>query len=293
MERTVFRERLPGFKVEQVIRSEEFHMAARHMHSEYEIYYLAEGELQYFLEGEELHLCPGTLCFIDCEKIHRTSSVSGRPYTNRILMEVNPEWLNDFFKAVKQIPRAEFFQKCCVVHLDKEEQRQVVDLFFAVAEEARSRKIGCELVVKSKLAELLVIALRAKQREEDICAENPSKAAISEYSYSKINEVAEYIRHNCQEKISLQSLSEQFFMSKAYLSRSFKEGTNFTVNEYLTVQRLKRARRLLETTKYNMTQVSEESGFESVSYFEKVFKKHMGLTPLKYRRLRQTSMPQK
>ena len=62
--------------------------------------------------------------------------------------------------------------------------------------------------------------------------------------------------------------------------------TGFTVNEYLTVQRIKRGRRLLETTDYSITQISEMPGFESVTYFERVFKKQMGQTPFKYRKLR-------
>ena len=293
MEKTVFRERLPGLKIEQVIRHEEFNMAARHMHSEYEIYYLAEGEIQYFLEGESIHLRPGTLLFIDREKIHKTSSVAGKPYSNRILIEVNPEWLSDFFKGMKDVTPESFFSRYRVLRLDEDERRQMEDILFAIAAEARHRKVGCELMVKSKLSELMLYAVRSNQVKPDIYVVQPPENAVLGYPYNKVNEVAEYIQKNCHEKISLQSLSEHFFMSKCYMSRKFKEATNFTINEYLTVQRLKKARRLLETTSYNMTQVSEESGFESVSYFEKVFKKHMGLTPLKYRKLRQTPMPQK
>lgn len=291
MEKTVFRERLPGLKIEQVIRNEEFNMAARHMHSEYEIYYLVEGEIQYYLEGESFFLKPGMLCFVGREKIHKTSSVPGSPYSNRILMEIKPEWLTDFFKAMKSITEDAFFDKFRVLQLNKEEQKRIEDILLVIADEARDRRAGCELIVKSKLTELMIYVLRSRRDENEIY-ESPQAERALGYPRNNINEVAEYIQRNCHEKISLDDLSERFFISKCYLSRRFKEATNFTVNEYLTVQRLKKARKLLETTGYSMTQVSEETGFESVSYFEKVFKKHMGLTPLKYRKLRQTPMPE-
>ena len=291
MENLVFRERLPGLKIDQVIRDKEFNMAARHMHSEYEIYYLMEGEVQYFLEGKSIHMKPGTMVFADREKIHKTSSVAGKPHSNRILLEVNPEWFAEFFKGVKDITEESFFEQYRVLRVEEKNRKEIEDILFTIADEAKNRKVGCEQIVKSKLMELMVYALRSKQMKQNTVVQTSEHAALR-YPYNKVNEVAEYIQQHCHEKISLQSLADHFFVSKCYMSRKFKEATNYTVNEYVTVQRLKKARKLLETTDYSMTQVSEETGFESVSYFEKVFKKHMGLTPLKYRKLRQIPIPQ-
>lgn len=292
MENLVFRERLPGLKIDQVIRDEEFNMAARHMHSEYEIYYLIEGEIQYFLEGKSIHMKPGTMVFADREKIHKTSSVAGKTHSNRILLEVNPEWFAEFFKGIKDVTEESFFEQYCVLRVEEKKRKEIEDILFTIADEAKNRKVGCEQIVKSKLMELMVYALRSKQMKQNTVVQT-SENAVLRYPYNKVNEVAEYIQKHCHEKISLQSLADHFFVSKCYMSRKFKEATNYTINEYVTVQRLKKARKLLEKTDYNMTQISEQTGFESVSYFEKVFKKHMGLTPLKYRKLRQTPLPQK
>lgn len=292
MENLVFRERLPGLKIDQVIRDEEFNMAARHMHSEYEIYYLIEGEVQYFLEGKSIHMKPGTMVFADREKIHKTSSVAGKPHSNRILLEVNPEWFAEFFKGIKDVTEESFFEQYRVLRVEEKKRKEIEGILFTIADEAKNRKVGCEQIVKSKLMELMVYALRSKQMKQNTVVQTSENAALR-YPYNKVNEVAEYIQKHCHEKISLQSLADHFFVSKCYMSRKFKEATNYTINEYVTVQRLKKARKLLEKTDFNMTQVSEQTGFESVSYFEKVFKKHMGLTPLKYRKLRQAPLPQK
>lgn len=282
MKQTIFKERVPGLMIEHITRDDEFNMAVRHMHSEYEIYYLLEGERYYFIESETIHIKPGTLLFIDREKIHKTSSVSGKPYYNRMLIELKPEWLETFFHSLRAITIGQFFSNYRMIVLDDEKQELVKSVMLTIAREAKERRIGYEQMIRSKLAELLLCVIRSEQRMPSADMEQKILSA----KCSKVNEVAEYIQENCQEEISLQGLSERFFVSKCYLSRIFKEVTGFTVNEYLMVQRIKKGRTLLETTEYSITQVSEMAGFESVSYFEKVFKKQMGQTPLKYRKIR-------
>lgn len=283
MKQTLFKERLPGLMVEHVIREGEYTMDARHMHSEYEIYYLLEGERYYFIESETIRVKSGTLLFIAREKIHMTSNVSGKTYYNRMLIELKEEWLRPFFKELRVVPIEKFFGNYRAIDLDEEGRVLVENIIRTIVEEAKERRLGYEQMVRARLTELFLYAIRCSRitPETDIAEENPLSAKCS-----KVNEVAEYIRDNCHENISLQTLSERFFVSKCYLSRIFKEVTSFTVNEYLTVQRIKRGRKLLETTDYSITQVSEMAGFESVTYFEKVFKKQMGQTPLRYRKIR-------
>lgn len=282
MKQTIFKDRVPGLMVEQIIRDEEFNMDVRHMHSEYEIYYLLEGERYYFIESETILIKAGTLLFIDRETIHKTTSVAGRPYYNRMLIELKPDWLEQFFKGLRVISLEQFFDAYRVVELDEEGRELVKNVMLAISRETRERRIGYELMIRGKLEELLLYVIRSRQTE---IAPEAEKGLLSA-KYSKVNEVAEYIRENCEEPISLQGLSDRFFVSRCYLSRIFKEVTSFTVNEYLTVQRIKKGRQLLESTDYSITQVAELAGFESVTYFEKVFKKQMGQTPLKYRKLR-------
>lgn len=284
MKQVVLKERIPGLMVEQVIHDEEFNMDSRHMHSEYEIYYLVEGERYYFVEGSMVLIKPGTLVFIEKEKIHKTNSVAGKPYYNRMLIELKQEWLEDFFRGLRVITMEQFFEGCRIVKLDEKGQELAERTILAISKEARERKIGYEQMIRVRLSELFMYVIRSRQ----MIPEADKEGNLLPAKCSKVNEVAEYIQENCYKKISLQGLAEQFFVSRCYLSRIFKEVTSLTINEYLTAQRIKRGRRLLETTGYSITQVSEMSGFESVSYFEKVFKKQMGQTPLKYRKLRTT-----
>lgn len=281
MIQVLFKERIPGLKVEQVIRDDEFSMDIRHMHSEYEIYYLVEGERYYFIESETFLIRPGTLIFVDKEKIHKTS-MAGRPYFNRILIELKEDWLETFFQEFRVITKQQFFQYYREVVLDEEGKSLVEELLRSIAWEAGKRKVGYEQMIRARLTEMMLYVIRFKQMEHGAVAERE----VSSGKHNKVNEVAEYIREHYTENLTLEDLSGRFYVSKCYLSRIFKEITSFTVNEYITVQRIKKGRELLEQSDFNITRISELAGFDSITYFEKVFKKHMGQTPRQYRQVR-------
>jgi YesN/AraC family two-component response regulator len=101
--------------------------------------------------------------------------------------------------------------------------------------------------------------------------------------HRKVSEVASYIIANPSEAISLNNLAEHFYISKHYLSRIFKEVTGFTVSEYINIHRIKRAKELLLHTDYNISEVANLCGYESITYFERVFSKYTETSPLKYR----------
>ena len=78
-------------------------------------------------------------------------------------------------------------------------------------------------------------------------------------------------------------IRDRFYINKFYLSRIFKEVTSFTINDYLNVNRIKKAHRLLLETDDSITSIAEQLGYENITYFERVFKKYRNMTPLKYR----------
>ena len=86
------------------------------------------------------------------------------------------------------------------------------------------------------------------------------------------------------EDISLPALSEMFHMTPEYLCTIFKEATNETIVRYLTKIRIHHARILLmENPDLTLKEISSRCGFHSSSYFGKVFRQHVGMTPQSYR----------
>ena len=73
-------------------------------------------------------------------------------------------------------------------------------------------------------------------------------------------------------------------MSRAYLCRIFKEVTNFTVSEYVNLCRIAASREYLLNREMTMTEIANRLGFNSLTYFERVFKQLMSVTPGEYRK---------
>lgn len=261
-------------------RDSDFNMASKHFHNEYEIYYLVNGNRCYFIENQAYDIRKGSLVMIDRNQIHKTV-MGGTAYHERILTLIKEEALEDIFRLYDNIDIRSFFSRDFgVVELNDQGQRYVEGIFSDLVSELTKKHTGYEFTVKARLAELILFAYRCRS------GENPAMQAegVSSEKYRKINEIAEYITHNFQQDISLADIAQSFYLSKSYLSRSFKEVTGFTVNEYINAVRIKEARQMLENTDFSITQIAGLVGYDSITYFEKVFKKYLELSPLKYRK---------
>ena len=95
--------------------------------------------------------------------------------------------------------------------------------------------------------------------------------------------VTNYIKRNCNEKLSLDSLAREVYLSKSYLSSMFKEETGISLTEYITKVRIEKSKKLLTENSISISSIALQCGFKDQSYFTKVFKKETGTSPKKYR----------
>ncbi|MDQ6421667.1 AraC family transcriptional regulator [Paenibacillus sp. LHD-117] len=103
-------------------------------------------------------------------------------------------------------------------------------------------------------------------------------------SNSKPIEVCrEYIFNHLYEDISLGKLSEQTGLNSEYLSYLFKKETGITISHFIQKERVEEAKKLLDFTKDSISTIALRLNFCDQTYFIKVFKKHMGITPKQYR----------
>lgn len=91
------------------------------------------------------------------------------------------------------------------------------------------------------------------------------------------------VKQRFQEDVTLVSVAEELNVSLFYLSKLFRKhtGTNFT--EYLTQLRVEHAKSLLAAGEMSVKEVAYAAGFNSQSYFSKIFKKYAGLAPSEYK----------
>ncbi|MDQ8734188.1 response regulator [Paenibacillus sp. LHD-38] len=101
---------------------------------------------------------------------------------------------------------------------------------------------------------------------------------------SVIEDIAEYIEQHPHEEITLQDISERFFLSREYISRKFKQETNGNLSDFIAEVRIKRAKELLANGQLKISQVAELVGFQDEKYFSRVFKKRTNCSPNDYRK---------
>ena len=88
-----------------------------------------------------------------------------------------------------------------------------------------------------------------------------------------------YINNHFKEQISLEEIAEFAGYSKFYFSRIFKETTGYPLSDYINMQRIKYAHKLLSESDINVSEVAFKCGFKSISYFSTTYKKYMGYSP--------------
>ena len=103
------------------------------------------------------------------------------------------------------------------------------------------------------------------------------------YTSDSIQWVKDYIRDYLHEDLSLQSIADMISLTPHYFSKLFKEETGINFIDFLTEERMKKAREFLTTTNMTIDQIAEKVGFTSSSYFIRRFKRQYGLTPGQYK----------
>jgi YesN/AraC family two-component response regulator len=99
-----------------------------------------------------------------------------------------------------------------------------------------------------------------------------------------LQSVKEYLDEHYQEKVTLESLSEIFYINKFYLTRIFKEQFGLTVNNYLLQIRITHAKQMLRFTDLPIDKIGQECGMIDANYFSRMFKALEGVTPGEFRR---------
>ncbi|MCI9146665.1 MAG: AraC family transcriptional regulator [Hungatella sp.] len=280
MEQVVFQGGMEGLTVDQVIRDYEYSMAARHFHDTFELYYLLEGQRYYFIDKQTYLVKAGDVVLIKPNQIHKTS-MAGISYHNRILFQISSQMMDPFLKACGMGTMEDVYgENAIIISIPENGQNEISELMFQIEKELKDRPRQYPVGVKLKLAQLLLCLTRHQKKA--FFQQEPEKALT--WKHQKVHEVADYLLNHPESQESLEELARRFYISKSYLSRIFREVTGFTVNEYKNVNRIKKSQQLLLHSGYSITEISGLLGFENLTYFERVFKKYVDTTPLKYRK---------
>lgn len=281
MEAVIYYAGTDGIGLERMIRKGRFNMHVKHFHNQYEIFYLLEGERRFFFDNRSYLVKSGSLILVDENSIHMTQASSDEEFGHdRIILYVDREKMKEFDSLFPNLNLARFFrQSYGVFPLNKKQQNDFINLYLRLQEEFDSKKRNYKAMIDMEIIQYFIRFMRENHTPalEHMDLNAPTK-------YQNIYAVADYISENYKESYSLDDLADRFFISKYYLCRTFKEITGYGINEYMNIHRIREAKRLLEETDLSVSQIAHTLGYESITYFEKVFKTYMTLPPLKYRK---------
>ncbi|MDR6551213.1 AraC family transcriptional regulator [Paenibacillus qinlingensis] len=128
---------------------------------------------------------------------------------------------------------------------------------------------------------LLALLQQLESCESEICLVQKEKPKLR--CHHTAGQMTEWIERHYKEKFNLQRMSEDLHLSTFYLSHIFRQSTGRTITEFIISRRLKEACLMLETTSKSASFIAQEVGFQSGSYFSRVFKTVLGMTPKSYR----------
>ncbi|MCI5650254.1 MAG: AraC family transcriptional regulator [Fusicatenibacter sp.] len=249
-----------------------------HIHDSYEIYYSISGGRQFLIDNRFYTISPGDLFFINQYESHHLTQIDSEIH-ERIVLSIHPDYLlalstpsTDLNSCFSIRPRLTGHK----LSLNPEERKRFLYYIHRLSD---TSGFGAELQNQAIFTELMVY-LNGLFLSDRVT----SSAKTADPSHGQVDEILSYINQNICHPLSLQELSDHFFLSSSYLCRIFKSTTGTTINKYITAKRITNAKALLSEG-LSVQEVCEQCGFSDYSTFFKSFTRIVGISPKKYAKL--------
>ena len=139
---------------------------------------------------------------------------------------------------------------------------------------------GGEQTVVNRLEIFFIEMMREEQRRST--SSIISKETITNKT---VLQIIDMLEDRLYEKITLDEISDNISYSKSYLSRLFRSVCGYSIMEYYVMIKIEEAKRLIQETDSNFSQISERLRFDNPHYFSIVFKRITGMTPSDYAKI--------
>ena len=250
----------------------------KHAHKAYEIIFVLDGELHYFVDERTYQLTPGSVICICANSLHQNVTLDQKKY-KAIMIRYSKDFIqNHADSADNSTFFYSYYYKTRALKLSQEQSDGVKDLCLELFTEFNTRDRDYEYMCYSLLVQLLIRIKRI-----GVLGHDSSQVDYPNYLHMKVSRIAGYINGHYREPIALNEVAKQFHISEYYLSRNFRLVTGFSFNEYLNTTRVNMAKRLLKETNLNITRIAEEVGFNTITHFGRTFRKIVGFSPKAYR----------
>ena len=103
------------------------------------------------------------------------------------------------------------------------------------------------------------------------------------FSHDLVCNILEYINNNINREITIDELVNRFYFDKTYIMKRFKKEIGYTIHDYINMMRVLNSIELYKYDNYILS-IALKNGFNSIEYYSEMFKKIIGVNPLKYKK---------
>lgn len=237
----------------------------QHVHNFFEIYCLLEGKVNFKAEEQQYEIQDGDILLLP-PGIKHEEEILSQEY-DRIYLWMNPWYLNRMSSRKTNLSNAFVLaeQNGYLFSMDPVAKNQIIGLLKELIYETEEKEFGRDIMVDAVIQRLLILLSRYKRMN-------------LQDEKTNLSGVLRYINQHYTEQITLDFLCEKFFISKFYLSRSFKQITGKSVYQYILEKRMYMARQLLIYGE-KPTDIYALCGFRQYSNFYRAFKKYYQMSP--------------
>lgn len=253
-----------------------------HSHSFYEILCCRSGNIQYLLGTERFRIHRGDIIIVRPGVSHRPLFLDQlvEPY-HRYVLWINPELIDHLGKLFPDMRKEKY--QYSILRTANTRWEYLEGYFQKGCREAFHMDLNWQTCVLGNTLELLAHLSRA------LTAEGNSKPMAEKQEL--LDEVMSYIESHMSEKITLESTSRRFLVSKSTVSQLFRKKLNVSFYHFVTQRRLIAAKiKIIEGE--TLEQVSGQVGFSDYSAFYRAFKQEYGISPDQFRKLHKFSPTQ-
>ena len=258
-----------------VINPQDFSL---HLNDCVEIYTYISGDADYVVGNECIKLSRGDVIAISPYEIHTPVFNHECEYERfYILFPLNSFPENTFNPLKLFTDKSE--KTSAKLNLSYEEKEEILKILYSLSKHTEKEKSDVlKLSSSGLILQFLNIITSALLKNPD--------SSCTEESLSEINPVVRdiltYISLNPEAIGSVKDVANHFFISAPYLSSLFKKHVGINVSSYIRIKKIGLAKKLLDSG-ISVTDACYRCGFSDCSYFIKIFKEYVGITPYHYK----------
>ena len=257
---------------------------------DYVLIYIAEGSLDYILEGRRYHMAEGDFILIPPYMHHLIVKTNTDPLIQYVLhfdfymdeerMKIPHQSGTNLISKYPVPEREKLLEGKEIVGTIRQSERYSIEkLFLSMYHEFSREEEGYVTMLKGMAIQFLTIVVRCFPHQSGEVREEKSKKTKS---WKLVENALEYICLHYNEELDNVKIAEAIHASPNYLSKLFQDYIGVSLHMYLLNYRLDRAQEFIMSGRYNITETALKCGFSSVHAFSKVFKQKRGLSPSAY-----------